>query len=215
MVILMVVASGFVAFTAQDLKTSDISVESTTTYYLAEAGLDYGLWLLKYNMSVFPWQNLSITMPAGNGWTTSASNKPDNFAQWDGSHTLGDTINLSAASSIAKEHVVISDLTYRSAASVGYTTNWWTGPRLIGTFRVTQGVTTTSTPYTLTLTSTGYIRQIPAGVTLSTSSAPSIDNTWTIRSQRTVNVTLQLSYLGTTQGSRNRLDILKFYEKFR
>ena len=54
MVILMIIASAFVHLTARDVRSSQTVGDSLTTLYLAEAGIEYAIWLNKHNMNVYP-----------------------------------------------------------------------------------------------------------------------------------------------------------------
>ncbi len=54
MLILAVITTGFAAFTVQDLKASQATYEDTEAYYLAESGIDYGVFLVKHGMTIYP-----------------------------------------------------------------------------------------------------------------------------------------------------------------
>jgi len=217
MMIVVVIAAGFTAFTTSDLRTADSQIDATTSYFLAEAGLQYGLNMIQRNLSIYP----SSTRDGQNAG--SVVNMIDNSS---GGYT-------------GEEHVVISDVSYTSSE------NWLSGYRYAGTFVVYQKVTdpgsaSTDGRYQVELVSTGYIKRIPSGTdrdstdascsrhgtgsasctyrdTSSTTDDESDLTKWFVRAKRTVQQTLYLDAIVTGSGAANSSEIRvdKFYEKFR
>lgn len=132
MLLLMVITLGFATFTTADAKATDANWEQTTCYYLAEAGLDYGLFLLKRNMAVYPSKANQILGVNAGGLVNLATN---------------------AAGKSGQDHVLLSDLSYT-------TSNDWMGATAYsGGFHIRiSGVVLSGSQYSIYLTSTGSIR---------------------------------------------------------
>ena len=58
LVILGIICSGFMQSIVKDNRFSQSSIFSTITLYTAEAGLEYGKWLIKHNLSYYPARNI-------------------------------------------------------------------------------------------------------------------------------------------------------------
>lgn len=216
--ILTVVATGFVAFTSQDMKASQTTYEQNETYFLAEAGIDYGLFLLKHNMLVYPaapaaWVDGRATILYDAGWPV-ISGRTDGDANLD---LRGSLISLNRNTSPpGQEHVVIADLGYTPA------NNWMNYPGTCGTFTLTQQVGAPSgNAYTITFTSTGAIKAIPSGTVTTNPSAYANVATWTIVSQRTVQAQVTVNNLPYASAAAafptavQSIEVKEFNEKFR
>lgn len=226
MLILIVVATGFAAFTSQDMRTSQATYEQNETYFLAEAGIDYGLFLLKHSMLVFP--NPPATWVDGraqplydadlNYWTQTGGTLSSIY----GFDKVGVLINGGTASG-GQENVVISDLSVP-------TSNWMSAVRTCGTFLLKYSVAETplgSRNYTITFTSTGYIKQVPSNIDPTaidaTSGLPIGFNTvgasnWTILAQRTLQAVVNVNnptYPVTGPATITSVQVKTFNERFR
>jgi len=132
MILLLVITLGFATFTTADAKASDANWEQTTCYYLAEAGLDYSLFLIKRNMAVYPAKSGQLLGVSPGALVNLAIN------------TTGRT---------GQDHVLLSDLSYT-------TTNDWLGAaKYVGGFHVSvTGAVVSGTQVTISVTSVGSIR---------------------------------------------------------
>lgn len=220
MLILIVVATGFAAFTSQDMRASQATYEQNETYFLAEAGIDYGLFLLKHSLLAYP------NPPAAwvDGRAQALYNADLNTTTATGGGTgldlRGALINAGSAYG-GQEHVVISDLGYVPA------NNWMSPVRTCGTFLLKQSVTgTAGGNYTVTFTSTGYIKQIPGSVTVTTTDAGGNPTgfsavgatTWTIIAQRTLQAVVNVNnptYPVTGPAAITSVQVKTFNERFR
>ena len=206
MVIMVIIASAFVQLTARDVRSSKTAGDTLMTLYLAEAGIEYALWVTKHNMNVYP----SVAYDV-NPWDASAT-----------AVQRGSVISLiPTASGSTQEHVVINDLSYEGD-------NWLGQTSYCGTFQVSQVLSRSGTTITATITSIGRVREVPAGWNWATGDlraalpdSPSPFNR--VRSQRTITSTFQLDMntdiLTSTQIPANSKSAAvreaKWYEKFR
>jgi hypothetical protein len=200
MLIMMVVSAGFVAFTTQDLRASDSTVQATSCYNLAEAGLNYGVFLLQSNMLIYP---------------TSTLNKgPSTSAFYPASP--GGIINLKQTLPNGQEHVVVSDVSYFSSAD-----NWMSRDRYCGSFRLTYSATgaVSGGAWTVTFNSVGFIKSIPSGRnTTDITQYYDIANTtnWsTVVAQRTLHMQVVCDNNSTNSSFKNQIRVGQFYEEFR
>jgi hypothetical protein len=196
LVILVVIATGFVAFTTQDMKASQTNYEQNECYFLAESGIDYGLFLLKHSMTVYP--------APPTAWVDGHT--PVNYdADGDGTADQpGAFVDLAQGKN--PEHVVISDLGYSPSQ------NWMSPVKTCGSFLLQQNVTSSGSTYTVQLTSTGFIRSIPNNGT-NYSDFANVSN-WTIIARRTIQAKVDL-VAGSTITSRQGLLLKEFNETFR
>lgn len=204
MVILTIIASGFVQLTARDVRSSQTSGDTLMTLYLAEAGIEYALWATKHNMNVYP----------------AAAYDVDPTDVATASTARGGVISLlQPATGLTQEHVVINDLAYE-------TDNWLGSVSYCGTFEVAQTFTTLSgNIMRVGIVSTGRVRQVPANwnwttgnlaAELATGSTSVFKN---VRSQRTLNATFDLDMnTGSTTPVNSTASAVReaqWYEKFR
>ena len=192
MLILMVVSAGFVAFTTYDLRASDSTVQGTTCYNLAEAGLNYGLFLIRNNMTVFP---ISAS-------DTTFGTSP------------GKVLNLKQTLPSGQEHVVISDLAFNSQND-----NWMSADRYCGSFKLTMSATGPATGmWTVQLNSVGFIKSIPSGRSTTDPTQYydiSTTGTWsTVLAQRTLHMIVNVD-TNVSATPKNQINIQQFYEEFR
>lgn len=228
MLILIVVATGFAAFTSQDMRTSQTVYEQNETYFLAESGIEYGLFLIKHSMLVFPAPPAALLETTYWNSTTKRTtplyNADSNAATGTGGLDARGSLINHAASLGGLEHVVISDLGYAAGR------NWMSDVRTCGTFLLKHTVTTPAATdpaadYKVTFTSTGYIKQIPTGVDITTlsSGVPTGFNnvgadSWTVLAQRTLVAVIYINRhvtgnAGTT--AVRSLQVKEFREQFR
>jgi len=169
LLILTIVATGFAAFISADMKASQTNYEQTECYFLAEAGIDYAIFLLKHNMTVYPAPPVYATngvnilsttqyldgIAPGVGRSIANGNyyyqayPVYNTGSGPGPipQTTGSLINLNyltagqAAGAAGQEHVVIEDLAFNAeVGSPASNANWLNGVRFCGTFIVQQQV---------------------------------------------------------------------------
>jgi len=212
MLIIMVLAAGFVFFTANDLVVSRNMVDTAVTLNLAESGIDYAIYLLKHNMTIYPGTYAGV---AGD-----VSNFPSGYAVYNAAYygsnsTLcgnGSIINLYVTTlpsgSSALEHVVISSLSYGGS-------NFLTEGNFCGTFELhIVSQSDVGSTRSILFESIGRIRSIPTRFTGTPDWTTMKDGTWTEKARRTLfsKVSIQTS-AGGTQG--NNLIIRTFYERFR
>ena len=76
LVILGVICSGFMQVIVKDNKFSQASVFNTISLYTAEAGLEYGKWLIKHNLSYYPARNIQTYQYTTSGDLTNATTPP-------------------------------------------------------------------------------------------------------------------------------------------
>ena len=225
MLILIVVATGFAAFTSQDMRTSQAVYEQNETYFLAEAGIDYGLFLLKHSMLVFPNPPSAWADGRAQALYNADNNTATNTGGGVGLDLRGSLINAAQSfggnSYPGQEYVVISDLGYVPA------NNWMGGVRTCGTFLLKQSVAgAAGGNYTITFTSTGYIKQIPAGTTVTSTDAGGNPtgfstvgaSTWSVVAQRTLQAVVNVSnpsYPVTGPTAITSVQVKTFNERFR
>lgn len=200
MLILMVVSAGFVGFTTQDMRASEATVQATTCYNLAEAGLNYGVYLLQSNMLIYP---------------TSTLNKgPSSSSFYPASP--GGIVNCKQTLPNGQEHVVVSDVSYFNTND-----NWMSGDRYCGSCRVTYSATgaVSGGAWTITFNSVGFIKAIPSGRNTSDiTQYYDITNTtnWsTVLAQRTLHLQVVCDNNATNTSFKNQIKVGQFYEEFR
>ncbi len=138
--IFMVLSSYYVYSSIWDSKGSRAYFNTGVTFYLCDAGLQYAAFLVMSNEGVYPFIN----------------NAYSNINNQSQTYPAGSTLNLYTG----QEFVLISNMAY----STGGTYGDWLGT-VIGTFLIQQtnycaGPPTCSIP-TLTIESTGYLKQVP------------------------------------------------------
>ncbi|MBQ7503687.1 hypothetical protein IJT93_13425 [bacterium] len=73
LVILGIICSGFMQSIVKDNKFSQSTIFNTITLYTAEAGLEYGKWLVKHNLSYYPARNIRTYKYTTSGNLTNAT----------------------------------------------------------------------------------------------------------------------------------------------
>jgi len=208
MLILIIIVTGFTAFTTQDVKTADVSMDAATCYYLAEAGIDYGVYLIKHNLSIYPSAGYAGGIGQNSAYTKAGAVMNLSYDY---------ETNVNDLDVVRQEHIVISNLAYPQM-------NWMSVTSLCGTFAVKYDLakctfTPASGPATVVLQSTGYIRQMPSSLASSTNLlGVSITNrNWPIKAQRTVSMKLRIATTSASISSSARpyMTVEKFFEKFR
>jgi hypothetical protein len=169
---LFVLTMGFAAFTANDYLISQSNYSSVSTFYLAQAGLEYFAFLMKHNMLIYPITKLplrKIPHPVASGGIVNV------FTDHDDTDDHGQT------------HLVISDLSWGPVDDIFGTT------RACGCFRVhgvemADDIGTDNNNRVLYVQSIGMIKEIiPAGGDPTTWEYwDDRDNAFPIRAQRTL-----------------------------
>ncbi len=200
MVILFIIASAFVHLTARDVRSARTVGDSLLTLYLAEAGIEYAMWMNKHNMAVYPFGAYDI----------NDDGAPDarGSVAW---------LFKPRTDEITQEHVLINNLAYDD------TENWLNTLQSCGTFEVYQTITqdTTDTDiWVITITSIGRIRRVPAGWSWGGNTLTSIDLAsadWQLRSKRTLIAEVRLDTATGTLTTAESAEIQesKWYELFR
>jgi len=198
LVILFIIASAFVHLTARDVRSARTVGDSLLTLYLAEAGIEYAMWMNKHNMAVYPSADYDIY---DNGTTHQRGQIAWLFKPRSGEDT--------------QEHVLISDLAYGGPED-------WLGPlQSCGTFEVHQTITQETTDiWVITITSIGRIRRVPAGWSWGSTQLKKDDLAsadWQLRSKRTLIAEVRLdTATGTlTKAPPAEMEESKWYELFR
>jgi hypothetical protein len=200
MVILFIIASAFVHLTARDVRSARTVGDSLLTLYLAEAGIEYAMWMNKHNMAVYPFSDYDIN--------------DDGAADGRGSVAW---LFKPRTGEITQEHVLINNLAYDA------TENWLESGQSCGTFEIYQTITqdTSDTDvWVITITSIGRIRRVPPGWSWSTDTLTSIDLAsadWQLRSKRTLIAEVRLDTATGTLTTAEPAEIQesKWYELFR
>lgn len=193
LVILLIIASAFVHLTARDVRSSQTVGDSLLTLYLAEAGLEYAIWLNKHNMALYP------SFP------------------YDGM-TVGEVSNLLVLpGDAAHERVLLNDLAFDSYFDA--TDAWLRNNHHCGTFEVHQTLQQDSTDiWTIRITSIGRVRQVPQDWSwesdvLDRTDLASAD--WKVRSKRTLYTEVRLNTSLTTTTEPAEIEEARWYERFR
>lgn len=186
MVIIVILSGAFVAMTASDVRTSQSAGDSLVTLYLAEAGVEYAMWLNKHNLAIYP--NASPSYDTG----FETSNEDGAGNDQPGSvvtltiPTETPAGGVASAGDKAQEHILLNDLALADAI------DWFTRDKFCGTFQVYQTVTVDpgdADAYIVKITSVGRIRRIPDGWDWSSSGLGSdlLSGTdWPVQTQRTI-----------------------------
>lgn len=198
LVILLIIASAFVHLTARDVRSSQTVGDSLLTLYLAEAGLEYAMWLNKHNMAVYP----SMDYDVNDDGTVD---------------TRGSLSSLFATDAIQpQERVLINDLAF--APDIDFTDAWLRNNHHCGTFEVHQTLQQDSTDiWTIRITSIGRVRQVPQDWSwesdvLDRTDLASAD--WKVRSKRTLYAEVRVSTGDWTIESAE-IEEARWYERFR
>lgn len=199
LVILLIIASAFVHLTARDVRSSQTVGDSLLTLYLAEAGLEYAMWLNKHNMALYP----SFT--------------------YDGM-SAGEVSNLLVASGeTAHERVLLNDLAFDDRFDA--TDAWLRNNHHCGTFEVRQTVEQASGStniWIVRIVSIGRVRQVPQdwsweSEVLDRTDLASAD--WKVRSKRTLYAEVRLdTSTGTLTDPTTEpaeIEEARWYERFR
>ena len=204
LVILLIIASAFVHLTARDVRSSQTVGDSLLTLYLAEAGLEYAMWLNKHNMAVYP----SMDYDVNDDGTVD---------------TRGSLSSLFATDAIQpQERVLINDLAF--APDIDFTDAWLRNNHHCGTFEVHQTLQQVSGSldiWTIRITSIGRVRQVPQDWSwesdvLERTDLASAD--WKVRSKRTLYTEVRLNTSTgtlTTTTEPAEIEEARWYERFR
>ncbi len=207
LVILLIIASAFVHLTARDVRSSQTVGDSLLTLYLAEAGLEYAMWLNKHNMALYP----SITY-----------NEKD-ASNVDYQIPAGSISNLLIGGGVtAQERVLINDLAFYP--EYDFTEAWLRNNHHCGTFEVRQTVEQASGStniWIVRIVSIGRVRQVPQdwsweSEVLDRTDLASAD--WKVRSKRTLyaEVRLDTSTGALTDLTKSaEIEEARWYERFR
>lgn len=205
LVILLIIASAFVHLTARDVRSSQTVGDSLLTLYLAEAGLEYAMWLNKHNMALYP----SITY-----------NEKD-ASNVDYQIPAGSISNLLVASGeTAHERVLLNDLAF--APDIDFTDAWLRNNHHCGTFEVRQTVqqdTADDDRWIIRIVSIGRVRQVPQDWSwesdvLDRTDLASAD--WKVRSKRTLYAEVRVdTSTGTLTTEPAEIEEARWYERFR
>ncbi|HXE71657.1 MAG TPA: pilus assembly PilX N-terminal domain-containing protein [Candidatus Nitrosotenuis sp.] len=184
LLIIMIVASAFAQLAASDVRTTRDMGQSSVTLYLAEAGVEYAMWMIKHNMDVYPRYDYDYD---GDDSADAAGSKVMILAI--------DANDDQTPDETPQEHVVINDLAYDSG-------QWLDSSRYCGTFQVYQLLEDAS-PYTkIHIVSVGRVRQVPSDYTWDASNPPTQEDfdsdDWAEVARRTLNVTVRLKPLFTS-----------------
>lgn len=205
LVILMIIASAFVHLTARDVRSSQTVGDSLLTLYLAEAGLEYAMWLNKHNMALYP------SVP--DKWTNLTTGVKEDLA-------VGSICNLLVGEGVeAQERVLINDLGFYPQYDK---TDAWLrhNNHHCGTFEVRQTVqqdTADVDRWIIRITSIGRVRQVPQdwsweGEVLDRTDLASAD--WKVRSKRTLYAEVRVS-TGDWTIEPAEIEEARWYERFR
>jgi len=198
LVILLIIASAFVHLTARDVRSSQTVGDSLLTLYLAEAGLEYAMWLNKHNMALYP-----------------------SFS-YDGM-SAGEVSNLLVASGeTAHERVLLNDLAFDDRFDA--TDAWLRNNHHCGTFEVRQTVEQASGSkyiWIVRIVSIGRVRQVPQdwsweSEVLDRTDLASAD--WKVRSKRTLYAEVRVDTSTgtlTTPTEPAEIEEARWYERFR
>lgn len=208
MLIVMVMAVGFVFFTVNDMVVSKNIIDAVTTLNLAEAGIDYAIFLAKHNMTMYPGTYAGVTndvsdFPAGYAVYNAAYYGSSSQIYYN-----GQIIKLNQTAGAGQEHVVVSSLSYGGD-------NYLSEGNHCGTFELRISSTSdTGTKRNIVFESIGRVRAIPARFTGTPDWTTMKDGTWTEKARRTVyaQITLQSD---SSQNQGSELFIKTYYEKFR
>lgn len=198
LVILLIIASAFVHLTARDVRSSQTVGDSLLTLYLAEAGLEYAMWLNKHNMALYP-----------------------SFS-YDGM-SAGEISNLLVASGgTPHERVLLNDLAFDDRFDA--TDAWLRNNHHCGTFEVRQTVEQASGStniWIVRIVSIGRVRQVPQNWSwesevLDRTDLASAD--WKVRSKRTLYAEVRVDTSTgtlTTPTEPAEIEEARWYERFR
>jgi hypothetical protein len=212
LLIIMIVASAFAQLAASDVRTTRDMGQSSVTLYLAEAGVEYAMWMTKHNMDVYPRYDYDYD---GDDSADAAGSKVMILAI--------DANDDQTPDETPQEHVVINDLAYDSG-------QWLDSSRYCGTFQVYQLLSddpNDSSVKLVNIVSVGRVRQVPSDYTWDASNPPTQSDfdsdDWAEVARRTLNVTVRLKPLSiSTDPDSSLLDNYgdslyqeKWYEEFR
>lgn len=207
LVILLIIASAFVHLTARDVRSSQTVGDSLLTLYLAEAGLEYAMWLNKHNMALYPSITYNEKHPDDTPYVISPG-EISNLLVGDGG--------------TAQERVLLNDLAFDDRFDA--TDAWLRNNHHCGTFEVRQTVEQASGStniWIVRIVSIGRVRQVPQdwsweSEVLDRTDLASAD--WKVRSKRTLYAEVRVD---TSPGALTDLtksaeiEEARWYERFR
>lgn len=207
LVILLIIASAFVHLTARDVRSSQTVGDSLLTLYLAEAGLEYAMWLNKHNMAVYPSITYNEKHPDDTPYVISPG-EISNLLVGDGG--------------TAQERVLLNDLAFDDRFDA--TDAWLRHNHHCGTFEVRQTVEQASGStniWIVRIVSIGRVRQVPQdwsweSEVLDRTDLASAD--WKVRSKRTLYTEVRLNTSTgtlTTTTEPAEIEEARWYERFR
>jgi hypothetical protein len=185
---------------------------------LAEAGIDYAIWLLKHNMTIYPGTDPNGADQYKSGYRVfNAAAYGYNTADYPNGSIVNLNVNPLSTTSAALEHVVISNLSYGGS-------NFLSEGNHCGTFEmhivsITDGGSGTNAYKDILFESIGRVRQVPSiygdspDWTRMKETSPA-NAVWTVKAQRTIFTVVRL-YTSPAHALTEGFTIKKFYEKFR
>ena len=205
LVILLIIASAFVHLTARDVRSSQTVGDSLLTLYLAEAGLEYAMWLNKHNMALYPSITYNEKHPDDTPYVISPG-EISNLLVGDGG--------------TAQERVLLNDLAFDDRFDA--TDAWLRHNHHCGTFEVRQTVEQASGStniWIVRIVSIGRVRQVPQDWSwesdvLDRTDLASAD--WKVRSKRTLYAEVRVdTSTGTLTTEPAEIEEARWYERFR
>lgn len=193
MVILVIIAGSFVAVMSRDIKTTKIMGDSQLNLYAAEAGLEYAFWLHKHNMEFYPSVAMVETQVNADGsGTVDVTYEPGQIYNLPYSQTSGYTPEKERFNKYNNrfdvEHVFVNDMAFEGD-------NWLADRKFCSTFQIRENYVRANSEVTLTIVSTGRLRQVPNGwdwFTGEMSTQKLEDLGFTEHSERTLSAILKL-----------------------
>ncbi len=207
LVILLIIASAFVHLTARDVRSSQTVGDSLLTLYLAEAGLEYAMWLNKHNMALYPSITYNEKHPDDTPYVISPG-EISNLLVGDGG--------------TPHERVLLNDLAFDDRFDA--TDAWLRNNHHCGTFEVRQTVEQASGStniWIVRIVSIGRVRQVPQDWSwesdvLDRTDLASAD--WKVRSKRTLYAEVRVDTSTgtlTTTTEPAEIEEARWYERFR
>jgi len=207
LVILFIIASAFVHLTARDVRSSQTVGDSLLTLYLAEAGLEYAMWLNKHNMALYPSITYNEKHPDDTPYVISPG-EISNLLVGDGG--------------TAHERVLLNDLAFDDRFDA--TDAWLRNNHHCGTFEVRQTVEQASGStniWIVRIVSIGRVRQVPQDWSLESEVLDRTDLAsadWKVRSKRTLYAEVRVDTSTgtlTTPTEPAEIEEARWYERFR
>lgn len=243
LLILVVITTGFAAYISQDMKDSQTAYEQTETYFLAESGIDYAMFLIKHSLTVYPAPPVHSWLTPTTSWLDGRNTTKGNW-QYQAFPAYNGEVNPNAAGGVGAgaaagvnadpgpnaqapgSLISLQDMGDVNNPSLGEemvvvsdlayapSFDWLNAGKYCGTFQVKQNVSGAGPTYTINITSTGFIKKLPP-----TLNGPSQPNDYhgsanfTIVAQRTLFAQATV-YVGNSPGSQ-RIQLQVFSEAFR